>query len=134
MSSCTPADAPETDCGIYHNPSDPRVCLCVKDRSRCGRPTLAANLGNMGGKLICFLQIALIAGCVCVAIYLRVGVEWTRDWTRDPALHKMCGLGGKQDCGTGLWCGAPPDGEGGKPYMCLEPPCVAAQALGGKCG
>eukprot|EP01051_Picozoa_sp_SAG22_P001515 SAG22_NODE_61_length_23387_cov_34.380582_3_plen_83_part_00 len=68
MSSASVADG---SCLYLAVRVDPRVCVCGRDQLQCGKKTCVANLGTTGGKLICFLVIALIVGSLLVGQLLK---------------------------------------------------------------
>lgn len=68
LSSPVPSPASVADgcCLFLAVRVDPRVCVCGRDQAQCGKKTCVANLGTTGGKLICFLVIALVVGGILV--------------------------------------------------------------------
>ena len=61
---------PEFSC-YYYNESDPRVCVCGRDKMNCGKKTCVANLATTGGKIIQSLLIMLVIGLIVYGLFQR---------------------------------------------------------------
>ena len=62
------AQPKQANCHIYVNPSDKRVCVCVKDKAQCGKYVCAANLATTAGKVICFFYSATMLAFIVFMI------------------------------------------------------------------
>ena len=55
----------------YYNESDPRGCVCGRDKTQCGKKVCVANLATTKGKIFCSMYILLVVGVIVFGLIQR---------------------------------------------------------------